>query len=1189
MKCPSCGIWNRAHFTKCFRCGADLPPASEADAGAPVFGKAVPPAPQEEPDEPMTLAADGPLPADGLPPADGPLPADGLPPAEEPPFAEAPRPTNLSAWADAPEAPAASAAPDAPEAPAASAAPEAPEAPEVPAAPEAPEAPEAPAAPAEAEAPEAVEADALEPGEIFSLYDEGDWADDEEEDTEEVYGFPPAQESAAEEPAPAAPLIRPVEAEDEDDEPVTVYRAPQRPRTHQAARAPEAQEDEEPVTVYRAPQRGNAPAPSAQTESATQTEPAAQAESATQAEPAAQPAPQTAPAEDEEPATVYRAPQEAEEPAQETRRFAPVVGKQPAAQPAPNPIPAASEPEIAPPDPAISHEIIHAIFTNPPAHLAGGRGTSPVDEPRPRKLMSRKRLPPAPEAEDEPQTVYKARPPKAEPRVERVADFKPTARLAAKKADEQGDEFTAFATAKRNLVAEVQNTDPFDEAIELPRPAEPEKAEPAPEAETPQEAPQPEQPAWVKEALINLGQEEFTRPRRAAQAPRRQAPQARTPQGRTPQERTPQARTPQTPISEETSSRHERALRMEREREMQEREALAQQESPRRSAPRANRGETGYGRQAPDPNADFGFADEVVYGAPARSGLDAIARHEAARSTSVLQRRAEEHPTAGPARARREAPREMPREMPEETVTRRREAPVSSAPRRREAPREQEYAPRAQSRERRLPAPERPTRAPRAESPMRPRAPRGGSGGGSDDGPGDRGPGADSPSRSGSPLAGLRVQNLQRMILVGAAALVLLALIVFGAVMGIRALLNREPAQGSPEGSVSPSQTPAQEVDPNAPTVTTGEVNGRPGHIITFKGNDGDLIYVTNEDLGTSYNVSIAGGVGTLQVEDSALIGDRIVNEDVEVTLTPVLHEAGSGRETNMDPITFVVTPPDAYLEIVNPAGGAADTTLGTYQVQIRVETGSTVTIAGEDVSDMITEEEGGVGSIIYNVDVTPTGENTIPIVVMKEGCKSVTQDIVITRPVMEVPIELDASTPSTVETDTVTISGSVAPGVQIEVTSPTQGDVTLNEDGTFSFVAQMPSFGENDVVITATSGDKSSTLTHTITYLPTANEYVEKAFKMEYANLGNYAGTFQPFLCTGSVTQVLSTDPYTCLYNVGTAEEPQILYLEMVEGKSLEEGKTYNVYADVHADGTHDGYPYMIGRYFYDAQTTEE
>ena len=24
MKCPSCGVWNRAHFTKCILCGADL-------------------------------------------------------------------------------------------------------------------------------------------------------------------------------------------------------------------------------------------------------------------------------------------------------------------------------------------------------------------------------------------------------------------------------------------------------------------------------------------------------------------------------------------------------------------------------------------------------------------------------------------------------------------------------------------------------------------------------------------------------------------------------------------------------------------------------------------------------------------------------------------------------------------------------------------------------------------------------------------------------------------------------------------------------------------------------------------------------------------------------------------------------------------------------------------------------------
>ena len=31
MKCPSCGVWNRAHFTKCFRCGAELTDAVKPD------------------------------------------------------------------------------------------------------------------------------------------------------------------------------------------------------------------------------------------------------------------------------------------------------------------------------------------------------------------------------------------------------------------------------------------------------------------------------------------------------------------------------------------------------------------------------------------------------------------------------------------------------------------------------------------------------------------------------------------------------------------------------------------------------------------------------------------------------------------------------------------------------------------------------------------------------------------------------------------------------------------------------------------------------------------------------------------------------------------------------------------------------------------------------------------------------
>ena len=68
-------------------------------------------------------------------------------------------------------------------------------------------------------------------------------------------------------------------------------------------------------------------------------------------------------------------------------------------------------------------------------------------------------------------------------------------------------------------------------------------------------------------------------------------------------------------------------------------------------------------------------------------------------------------------------------------------------------------------------------------------------------------------------------------------------------------------------------------------------------------------------------------------------------------------------------------------------------------------------------------------------------------------------------------------------------------------------------------------------------------------------------------------------------MVEVYQEEPYTCLYNVGSEDDPKYIYLQMVEGKPLETGKTYKVYADVHQEGTKDGYPYMIGRFFVEAE----
>ena len=1009
MKCPSCGVWNRAHFTKCFRCGADLTGA-HADEPVEINPKDL------EDEESLAKAVALQLQQDA---------AQEEPQTREP-AAEAPRETPM---AEPPQ--------------------------------------ETPAAEVQQDAPAVEEAPAAEepavPQQIFSLYDNGDWDDEDEEDTEAVYGMAsaPAQELPEAQEAPDAPVV---------------VRGRAEPKPEAAELEAAEPEDDEPVTVRKAPE---------------------QAEGSGQE-------------------TRKFAPVTSDAPEGATRKFAPVTDEAQASAAQPAAVPA--EPEVAPTEPGISHEIIHAIFTNPPASMQPDHIPDFMDEPRPRKLMSRKRLPPAPEQEDEPATVYKPKETKAEPRVDNVEEFKPTARIAAQKADEQGDEFTAFATAKRNLVAEVEQADPFDAAIELPKSEKPEEA-PAPQ-ETPevpqpepQPAPKPEQPAWVREALLNLGSDDLDQLHAASTRPRRaQQPSPAAPRPR------------ELSVEEEPATRYERAPR-----------AAAPQNGP---------------QVEPQQYAPTG----------ARSGLEAIARYESAKSSSVLRQRNAQETTARRSAPTYNNPDHYEEEIPQSTRR--------SAARQEVAPRRETFRDAAQEQPDEEPL-TRPTRRAPAREPQPVRAQQ---------------PAMRQERAAQAPAKGLKVQNLTRVILVGVAALLVLALLITGAVLGIRAIVKIIGERRAAAGEEQQTQQDAQ-VDPNAPVVTTGTVNGRPGHIITFEGNDDDIIYISNENLANSYNIPIVGSVGTLEIEDSVLIGNRYVTDDVEVTLNPVLHEAGSGKETNLDPVTFTVTPPDAYLEILSPAGGTAETTLSTYQVKVRVETGSVVTIDGDDVSDMIAEEDNNLGSIVYNVSVEPTGDNAIPVTVMKEGCKSVTENIVLTRPAMTVPIELDAATPSSAQTDNVEISGKVEAGVKVTVESPIDGQVQQNDDGSFKFTAKLKNFGDNEVIITATKGEESSSLTHVVTYTPSYNEYVAKAYRMDYDNLVNTAGKSQPFLCKGSVVEVYQEEPYTCLYNVGSEDDPKYIYLQMVEGKPLETGKTYKVYADVHQEGTKDGYPYMIGRFFVEAE----
>lgn len=394
-----------------------------------------------------------------------------------------------------------------------------------------------------------------------------------------------------------------------------------------------------------------------------------------------------------------------------------------------------------------------------------------------------------------------------------------------------------------------------------------------------------------------------------------------------------------------------------------------------------------------------------------------------------------------------------------------------------------------------------------------------------------------------------------------------------GAVIGARALLGSDwlPALGGIAAS-------ADELA--GPTVEEAEVDGEMSHIFTFTGQADEYIYIPE----LKRNFKIIQGVAKVTVPDSMWIGEDPETTQIEVSLNPVLYTAGA-KQKPMQPVTYTVTIPASPLKVISPQEDGAVTHTSMYLVEIQVEPGSVVTIAGEPVSDLMNDE----GIITYNVNLEPKGDNTIPIHVKTEGYRSIVKSLVINRPYMEIPLEINANTPVTSQTSTMTITGRVEPGATLTVEPKQKGDINIDSAGAFSFDVSLKDYGENEIVLTASSaGKQDSVITHTVNFMPQASTYTEMAWALktqdEYNTL--VQGCTTTFLrkvyeCGGKIHEMIrEDDPMMFLFNVGTEEEPRIVAIEMISGKDVKPGLRYDIYADV--AGEYEGYPLLIGRYRY-------
>ncbi len=379
----------------------------------------------------------------------------------------------------------------------------------------------------------------------------------------------------------------------------------------------------------------------------------------------------------------------------------------------------------------------------------------------------------------------------------------------------------------------------------------------------------------------------------------------------------------------------------------------------------------------------------------------------------------------------------------------------------------------------------------------------------------------------------------------------------------------------------------AAEAEKNRALVTASIVNDQAAHTILIPGEDGEQIFISNEEIRASYTV--VGGFATIEIADYVWYENilDITEETMSVTLLPYVKTA-SGRQKPMDPITYDITIPLSPIKLVTPEKLRTEVTTAMYSMLFHVRPESKVTINGVDVSDTVNEN----GELTYNATVQPIGDNVYDVRVRSPYCRDNAMVVTLYREVQEIPLDLSATTYTSTNDKVILINCTTIPGAEIDILSPyTDLKITdLDTTGEFSFNAVFDRVGYNTISITASyPGKKMSKVDYTIYYVPNPDIYTRSAWPLnkdaEYSELLNNiearAAKTQVYLGVGKIAYFVSEEkPQMAVMYCSDDGTTRPVLLENQTKTTWKVGEYYNIYCDAY--GTYNGMPWLIARYTY-------
>lgn len=364
-----------------------------------------------------------------------------------------------------------------------------------------------------------------------------------------------------------------------------------------------------------------------------------------------------------------------------------------------------------------------------------------------------------------------------------------------------------------------------------------------------------------------------------------------------------------------------------------------------------------------------------------------------------------------------------------------------------------------------------------------------------------------------------------------------------------------------------------------APLVERIMVDGKPWHRITFYGDEGEYILITN----LHRTLPIHDGEAILRIDDLGYIPD---SPDVDIPIITVeitaLRFDISGEETPVDVPSFDIEIPISPLSIIVPEEQGFTTFETRMDIKMKVIPGSRVTIGTISRSDDVSDE----GYVSTAIDLLPIGDNVFNVVVQTLKHRMNVYEVIINHPEMDVPIQIDDTYKNgEAETEKIVLTGTTVPEAELLVDALLIGEMELDPlTGEFTLNIKLPKYGWNRITLTATlpSGE-SSKLIYAIERTADMSSYTRSAWSLvdnfNYLTVSTNSLIGQEFKCVGTITKKLDADTRNIYQmDVGADGNPMYIAIEYEGNLKINVNSKYEMFADV--TGTFEQYPLLMAQF---------